>query len=212
MTSADLVFAPAIHEYRLPDGRHVPSVTTILSAVGISVDFEALGSRFERLRGQIETAGQLGTAVHADCHAYDDDDLNWFTVDGRVEPYVRAWATCRANTGIVPLTRERIVFDPQNWYCGTLDGIFRHGDQYILADLKTADPESSACRYQTSAYQNAWGLEHPDQPIHERWAVQLLPERAVPYRITRYADWRDFRVFQACATVYHHQIARRGIA
>lgn len=210
LTAADLHFSPALHEYSLPDGRLVPSVTQILGAVGVSVDFDALGMRSERLRGQIETAGQLGTAVHADCHAYDDADIDWPTVDPRVEPYVRAWATCRQQTGLVPLTRERRVFHPSAFFCGTLDGVFLLQDgTHILVDLKTGDPESSACRYQTAAYAEAFQLEHPHRAIQVRWAVQLTPECTVPYRITPYTDWRDFRTFQAFCTTYHHQADRR---
>lgn len=211
-TSADIAFSPELHEYRLiRDGRLVPSVTQILSAVGISVDFAALASRSGHLSAQIETARQLGTAVHADCHALDDDDLDWETIDPRVEPYVRAWATFRVNKRLMPLTRERRVFHPDAFYCGTLDGVFLDEDgRRILIDVKTGNPEDSGCRFQTAAYEAAWLLEHPDETILERWAVQLTPECTVPYRITPYPDWRDFRVFQAFVTTYQHQASRRA--
>lgn len=210
MTSADLVFTPEGHEYRLQDGRVVPSVTTILSAVGVAVDFSTLGALSLRLASDIALGGQRGTAVHADCHAFDDDDLEWDTVDARITPYIKAWSCFRSDKRAIPIARERRVFHPECFYCGTLDGVFLVPPaKRILIDIKTGDPADSACRYQTAAYEAAWLLEHPDEPIAERWAVQLTPSRSVPYRITPYTDWRDFSTFRAFATTYHHQVQRR---
>jgi len=213
MTAAALSFDAAVHEYRLADGRLVPSVTQILSAVGVAVDFEGLRSMSAKLAEDIEVKRHIGTAVHMDAHAFDDDDLEWSTVDPRVAPFVLAWATFRENSGLVPLTRERRVFHPDHFYCGTLDGVFLspHGAR-VLVDIKTGDPDDSGCAYQTAAYQAAYAIEHPDEPIAERWAVQLTPEHAVPYRVTPYTDWRDFQTFQAFVTTFANQAARRRAA
>ena len=89
MTASELLFVPETHEYRTPDGVSVPSVTQILRGVGVSADFKAVAP------GTLEYRRQLGTAVHADCHAYDDNDLDWATVDVRVKPYVEAWCQFR---------------------------------------------------------------------------------------------------------------------
>lgn len=211
MTSAALAFDPTFHEYRLPDGRQVPSVTQILSAVGVSTDFEGLMAMSAEMSRQIEARRQLGTAVHIDCHAYDDDDLVWETVDPRVLPFVRAWETFRINTGLTPLTRERKVFNPTHFYCGTLDGIFLDPrERRVLVDIKIGDPEDAGGRFQTAAYEAAFAAEHPDEPINERWCVQLVPERkGMPYRVTPYTDWRDFPAFAAFVTTYVNQSARR---
>lgn len=210
LSAAALSFNPAGHEYRLPDGRIVPSVTQILSGVGVSVDFDGLRAVSDRLSDQIETKRLLGTAVHADCHAFDDDDLVWATLDPRVAPYVGAWGTFRTNTGLRPITRERRVFHPTLFYCGTLDGIFLTlQGRRVLVDIKTGDPDDSGCQYQTAAYAAAFVLEHPDEPIEERWGVQLVPDRVIPYRVTPYTDWRDFAAFQVFKTTYDHQAARR---
>lgn len=208
--AADLLFEESVHIYRLKDGRVVPSVTQILGAVGVAADFEAIGAMRSGLADQIEERRNLGAAVHQDAHAYDDDDLDRHTVDARVEPYLQAWITFRANHGVRPLARERVVFDPVHFYCGTLDGVFLTPEgRTVLIDIKIGDPKDAAADLQTSAYEAAWRLEHHDEPIHERWAVQLLPGRSVPYNITPYTDWRDFAKFKACVTVFHEQAARR---
>lgn len=212
LTAAALTFDPVFHEYRLPDGRLVPSVTQILQAVGVSADFETIAMYSPKLGDAIELKRQLGTAVHADCHAFDDDDLDWETVDPRVEPYVRAWETFRENSGLTPVTRERRVFHPTSFYCGTLDGLFLAPDRRrVLVDIKIGDPEDAGCRFQTAGYEAAYRLEHSDETIAERWAVRLTPGYEVPYRITPYRDWRDGGIFQAFVTTYQHQHARRRV-
>lgn len=209
MGSSDaLVFYPETHEYFTQPGRDggrpVPSVTTILRAVGVSADFEHVAA------ATLEFSRQLGSAVHVDCHAFDDDDLELATVDLRVLPYLQAWTQFREATGLVPIARERRVYHPVYDYCGTLDGIFTGpGGQQVLIDVKTGDPEDAGAQFQTAAYQAAYVAEHPDARIDERWSVQLVPGRAVPYRITPYTDFRDFKKFQAFLVTYHEQPQRR---
>jgi len=215
--AADLAFDAALHRYTLPDGTEVPSVTQILSATGVSVDFDSLAGMSERLGDAINEKRELGRALHADAHAFDDGDLVLRTVDPRVFPYLQAWVTFRSNTGLQPTTRERRVYHPTYGYAGTLDGIFRLDGprhKHVLIDIATGDPEDAGKRYQTAAYQAAYAIDHRDKPIDARWAVRLCPEHEVPYRITEYPSgpldqMRDFRVFAACLTVYQHQAARR---
>ncbi len=215
-----LSFDAASHEYRSPDGRIVPSVTQVLEAVGCSTDFEALGRVSPRLAEQIEFKRNLGSIVHIDAHAYDDNDLDWSSVDPRVKPYIDAWKTFRENSGLVPIARERRLFHPVHKYAGTLDGVFeglvRDRLRRILVDIKLGDPKDAGAHLQTAAYEGAWMVENAGAPIHERWAVQLCPGETVPYRITNFSDrqdaWQDFQKFQACLTVYREQPARRRSA
>jgi hypothetical protein len=212
MSAATLVFDPLRHEYTV-DGQRIPSVTQILRATGVSVDFEELAGISTRLGTQIEEKRALGTALHADAHALDDRDLDWATVDPRVRPYLEAWQTFRVNSGLVPLARERQLFHPTLRYAGTFDGLFLAPrgvtGMRVIADLKTGDPDDAGARYQLAAYQLAYQHEHPDQPIYERWSVQLTPEHRIPYRVTKYDDWRDFDVWKAIVTTYWAQGARR---
>jgi hypothetical protein len=216
-TAADLAFDMASHAYTLPDGRQVPSVTTVLKATGISVDFDEIAGISDRLATTLEMRRALGTVCHMDCHAYDDGELNWKTVDERVRPFVEAWAEFRENTRLMPLARERRVFHPSYFVCGTLDGIFakksRGPSKRILVDLKLGDPEDAAAKFQLAGYEMCWEFEHPDEPVDERWSVRLFPGRAVPYQITNYSAEPDALThrarFQAHVTTYHDQAARR---
>lgn len=214
-TGRDLLFNADLHEYRLPlDGRVVPNVTTILRATGMSTDFAALAGISATLGDRIDFRRALGTAAHADCHALDDGDLDVATVHPDVWPYVQAWASFKTNTGLVPMARERRVFHPALFYCGTLDGIFLlPNGRRVLGDIKIGDPDDAAADLQTAAYEAAYMAEHPDEIIDERWSIRLCPDKGVPYRITNYStranSWEHFRLFSACVSVYAEQQARR---
>lgn len=175
-------FEAAGHVYRLKEtGEVLPSVTTILKETGISKDFDNLSSMGSKLRHDISTKRDLGTAVHADSHAFDDDDLDWETVNSEVRPYVEAWAVFRQNyPHLRPAVRERLVYHPGYRFVGTLDGIF------MLAGEREID-------------------------ITERWSVQLTPGRKVPYRTTPYLDhYGDMEAFKSFAVTWHNQCARRA--
>jgi hypothetical protein len=208
---ADLAFDAARHEYRLPSGVLVPSVTQILKAVGVATDFDEIAGRSQKLADAIDYKRALGTAAHADCHAYDDQDLEWSQVHPDVHPFVRAWETFRQNTGLTPMARERRVYHPGLGYCGTLDGVFlTKADRKVLVDIKLGDPFHAAAHLQTAAYLEAWNQERPfADDVVERWAVRLIPDRRVPYDITRYDDWRDTQKFRAVLTAYYEQPERR---
>lgn len=214
-TSADVIYDPATHTSCLPDGRTIPHVTAVLSATGVSTDFAALRAGGGRIASAIDMAAARGTAVHADCHAYDDDDLDWNTVDSRVRPYVTAWVACRDAMGLLTVAhaRERRIYHPTYHYTGILDGVFLRANERILLDIKTGDPEDAAGHLQTAAYEAGWNIEHPDEKIDFRWAVWLRPDRAVPYTIINYSmradGYLDFAKFQACLTVYNEQPERR---
>lgn len=212
LTAADLVYDPATHTTTAPDGRQVPHVTAILSAVGVATDFDELAGLSRRMAIAIELAAARGTALHADAHAYDDDDLDLAQVDPAVRPYLDAYIACRSDKGLQPLAhaRERRLFHPVLWYTGILDGVALVENRRILFDIKTGDPEDSGCAWQTAAYELAWRYAHPDHPIDARWAIQLQPGRRVPYRIVDYSDgWQHAAEFQCFLTTYNRQAIRR---
>lgn len=225
-TVADVTYDEATHTSRLPDGRDVPHVTHVLSATGVSTDFAEMAGLGPRMRDNLWAARALGSAVHKDCHAADDDDLDMATVDRRVLPFLDAWAAVRRDKGLTPVAhgRERRVFHDLLTYTGILDGLFASvdGGPLVLGDLKTGDPEDAAAHLQTAAYEGALRrMQQVARPVFEfgsehlrRWAIWLRPGRRVPYTIVDYTSPRrdhhqDFAKFQACLTTYNEQQDRR---
>lgn len=206
-----LAFDAATHVYtRIVDGRKVDGVTRILRAVGVSADFDRLASRSMHRSDQMAAARALGTTVHALTHAYDADDLVVESVREDYRPWLHAWATFRAHYQLTPIAREVVVFHPKHFYAGTLDGVFADSDgRVVLVDIKTGDPDSAGTQYQLAAYEAAQTIV---PTVHERWAVQLDPDLAVPYRVHRYTDGDDFKCFLCFLTTYRHQLARRDAA
>lgn len=179
--SDQITFEREGHVYRrTADGVIVPSVTQILKDTGVATDFEGLSSMGQEIEHAIALKREIGTAVHADAHAYDDNDLDRPSVHPEVRPYLDAWIEFRNNyPNLRPATRERLVYHPGLRYAGTLDGIFLVGGE--TAPI-----------------------------ITERWSVQLCPGKRVPYRVTPYNDWTDAAAFMAFVTTWWNQSARRA--
>ena len=180
-----ITFEPDGHIYRLKaTGEIVPSVTEILRATSISAPFDDIRAMGEQRRHAIDLKRDIGVAVHADAHAYDDNDLDIETVHPDVRPYLDAWIAFRKNyPHLRPATRERLVYSPTYRYAGTLDGIF-------LLDGET------------------------EIVVTERWSVQLTPDRKVPYRVTPYNEhpYLDNEKWKAIVTTFYEQHARRRAA
>lgn len=219
MTGAALSFDPATHEYRRPDGARVPSVTQILRGVGVSADWDLLRGRGLREAAAIDRKREIGTALHADAAAYDDGDLDLASVHPDVLPFLEAWAMCRKNLALVPVMRERRLYSEKFGFCGTCDAVCYRGadlERLYLIELKCGSAEDAGARYQTVGYQMLWETEYPARPIAERWAVELTPGAAVPYRVVNYSaapDALEDRLYWAAFVMtYRKQAARRGEA
>lgn len=209
-----VAFEATGHVYtRISTGREVDGVTRVLRATGVSADFDRIGRSSGRLADQFAAARTLGTIVHALTHAYDTEDLVLESVREEYRPWLNAWAMFRTYYQLHPIARECVVFHPRYSYAGTLDGLFTNpSGSVILLDLKTGDPASAGTRYQLAAYEAAQTIV---PVVHERWAVQLDPALAVPYRVHAYTadEFRDdFKYFLCFLTTYRHQLARRDAA
>lgn len=180
-----VTFEPAGHIYRLRDtGEILPSVTQILRATGVSTDFEALREMGQQRRHAIDLKRDIGVALHADAHAFDDDDIVIDGVNAEVRPYLDAYIRFRRDyPHLRPATRERLVYNPAYRYVGTLDGIFM-----LEGELEIA--------------------------ITEWWSVQLMPKNRVPYHVTPYNEdhYTDREKFKAFVTTYYEQSDRRRAA
>jgi len=169
----------------------VPSVTQILAPL---VDFTGIRMSV------IERASARGNAVHYGTELYDQDNLDWDSLDPELRPYIDAWAEFRARTLFVPTLIEERVFHPGLMYAGTLDraGLF-DGEPSII-DIKSSTALYPTVGLQTVAYAEALSAGNPALQKHTgRYAVQLKKDGK--YVLKHYTDKSDWPNFIALKTM-----------
>jgi hypothetical protein len=193
-----------------PDGTPMPSVTPRSSAPSASPsDFEALRASSDRIAQAIDLKREIGTALHADAHAFDDHDLDWSTVDPRVLPYLEAWVTFRENTGLQPVTRERRVYNALHGYAGTLDGIFdKPNGGRCWWTSKPATPRTAAAPFRPRRMRRPTNSNtRTSRRSPSAGACSSCPEPRCRIASRLYRAGRTSQKFQAFVTTYHCQPA-----
>lgn len=223
--AAALVFEPGVHTYRV-GMTDLPSVTGILRACGVSVDFERLVENGYLTAFQLEEKRSIGQAVHLAAHFYDDGQLDTASVDPRVEGYLQSWIDWRAQTGFVPALLETPLHHPGLFFAGTLDraGTFTKFEgtdprDLQVVDIKCGNPEDAAAQWQTAAYAELLAVSLRADVLFDRggpsafrlrprYSVQLHPDGRA--RLNVYADYlRDWTDFQHFVTTFRRQACRR---
>lgn len=198
IATSGLTFEESTHTYRL-DGVALPSVTTVIKDNRLGDDFGPVAADV------LEHARQRGTAVHAALHYSDEGTLDDSTVDSIVGGYLDAWRRFLVERGVQVLQMEQRYACQVYRFAGTLDRIVTadHGRRRVLVDLKTGSV--GGADLQTAAYAYLAGVD----AATERWAVQLHPERFIPYSVHPYTGRNDWRIFRAALELTHER-ARRG--
>jgi hypothetical protein len=189
MTAAPaLQFDPVEHIYSL-NGVAVPSVTQILSDVGI-VDYSQIPDGIRVM------ALERGRQVHLITQFFDENDLGRF--DPKLAGYLDAWKRFREETGFVPELIEHQVYNEVWDFAGTLDRTGVMAGARCLADIKTGIVPYWAA-FQTAAYASCF-----DKPAtFRRMAVGLLPDGSYRIHEFRCADFSaHLRVFLSALTIY----------
>ena len=143
----NLTFTEKGHEYRL-DGLVLPSVTQIISDVGLS-DFSRVNKEL------LDRSVAFGSAVHETIRLKIKGTLDESTLDEHLVPYLRAWekfyndfSVCvwaSEEKGHNPTLRYAYRFDYKaSMYCNKKTGIY-------LIDIKTGHPKP-ADRIQLAGY------------------------------------------------------------
>ena len=201
----DQALAPHIdcdenHIYRV-DGDVVPGVSEILKAGGFG-DPSATDSGFTIGEGVIENARERGVYIHEAIHLLLTESLDWDSLDEEIEPYVRAFDDWRQRSGFYLLETEKTFFEDDNRYCGTRDLYGFVGDAPTLVDIKTGSAGLKPWhKYQLAAY------AYPDSKKEAEWPARIMlhlkkdGKCKVHHFPRKKASW-DFRVFQACLTLW----------
>lgn len=195
-----LQFDPAAHIYTV-DGIQVPSVTEVLSDVGI-IDYSHLPDATR------EMALDRGRAVHLATQFDDEGDLDEASIPEAHRGYLEAWRRFRRECRFHPELIEHRGFHPVHKYAGTLDRTGNLGGNVVncLLDIKTNDAQEWV-RYQLAAY--AAFFDSPRKYI--RMSVELHADGS--YRLKEFAcrHWQsDMNVFVSALNVYRAKRERRA--
>lgn len=191
---AELQFNEEKHIYTNADGIHVPSVTRILSAVGMYQGLNNIPAHI------LETAAERGKAVHSMIEFHCQGDLDENSIDPDLMGYYEAYLNCRKDHPDIfaKLTFfEKMIYSEKYNYCGRCDA----GGDRIRIDFKTTAQESAVTGLQLSAY---WMADNPaylnDKPdlllglyLHPDATYNLVEYRYEPLQ------------WISCLTVYNWQ-------
>lgn len=149
--SEEFRYDPDTHTYWL-GARRLLGVSEVINGAGLK-DFSGIPAE------TLEHARLRGIAVHDACHFLDENDLDWSSVSGEIEPYVKAWERFKKDTGAVVESCEVASYHPTLFYAGRLDRIVRFpmARTAMLLDLKTYKPDA-VTGVQLAAYANLQGL------------------------------------------------------
>lgn len=140
-----LTFEEEGHIYKL-DGKVIPSVTEIINFMdeyaGIPKDV-------------MQKAQKRGSMVHLCTHFYDNETLDYSSVDEKIEPYLAAWIQFRAYSGYVPMFSEQKVFSEKFMFAGTFDTLGFVKDELWLIDKKATAKIMPSSDLQTAGYELA---------------------------------------------------------
>ena len=178
----ELTLDKTTHTYSLG-----PGVTTILKRVGFISD-----------RWFTEQAAVRGSYVHQACQYLEEKTLDDATVDDELRGYLNAYQKFLNESGWVSTTIEKPMHHAVLGYCGCPDriGHMADGKEGIL-DLKSGLPFGWH-KLQTAAYT---ALYKPDDPQSiQRYSLYLRGDGS--YKLDRYADKNDLKIFLATLTVY----------
>jgi hypothetical protein len=202
-----LTFEPARHEYRV-NGVVVPSVTQLLEAAGLTVDYRGIPV------ATLARARARGLHVDACCDLYDEGDLDWSTVHPDAVPYVEAWAKFRVAEGYEPLAAQVQLYHPTLGYAGTADTVGRAGRRWVVVDRKATVKVASSYGCQLAGYalpglelaERDGGLAPVPWPPPARAVVQLRPDAS--YRVVPYETPDDEAAFLGALALYQWRHAR----
>lgn len=190
--NSELQFDASSHTYTRA-GRTLPSVTTVLDD-----QLREMDGIPEHL---VKTAGEFGQHVHQACNLFNRGQLDWKSLDPKLEPYIRAFKKFRVDTSVRILASEQRVHHPTLGYAGTLDilGLLPLRSRPTVFDVKSSEVLPRSVGAQTAAYREAKVAS--GQAIDPtRYAVHLKSDGT--YELKKLTSPADWNLFLSCLNVY----------
>lgn len=191
-TPEGLEFEPGGHVYTL-DGNVVPSVTQVIAPI---VDYSMVPD------WQLQWAAERGTAAHRACELWDRGELEFSTLDERLQPYLDGWIRFRLDAAPEFTAIEQRLAHRGLRYAGTCDRVALINGVRALVEIKTTATLLPATAVQLAGYELAYNFTVPEpERARARYAVHLKPDGT--YSMLRYSERADFDEFRALLTHYY---------
>ena len=178
--TTDLKFDPVEHRYFIGD-KELISVNKVIDEVGFKSTF-----------GYSQETRDRGRAVHTAIHLDDVNDLDEFTLDEGLWPYLSAWRKFRHDTGVEFDMIEGQVYNEVHGYAGTVDRVGRLNGRPVIIDMKTGSvPVWTGI--QLAAYKLCLGGRF------DRFGIRLGADGS--YSLHKFDDVGDEKAFLAALVV-----------
>ena len=186
------------------NGVRLPSVTRVLSAVGLSPDYRGVDPAV------LERARLRGTALHCAIQYDAEGSLDESSLHEEIRSGFAAYRRFVAEAQHEPIGSELELVHPTWAYVGHPDRVgWINGRTRTLIDFKHQDSvDFDYVRVQLAGYSLLWAATHPEEPLAQTAVVQL--RRDGTYRL-HVLDVRPAeQVFLAALVVYRER-QRRGL-
>lgn len=194
-----VTFEKKNHLYTLHRQTNEYESTAILSSVTQIIQENNLGFDFALIPNlDLAWYGDRGTKVHKACEYFDQNRLDWDTVDPKILGYIKSYQLGRYYYKFEVLKSEMLVFDRLERFAGTLDRIvkFNVGSEVGQIDIKSGKPHPSH-GYQTAGYNIC--LDGHDGEFNKhipRYCLYLNKDGEMPELIA-YPSLNDFVIFES---------------
>jgi len=181
-----ILFKEDTHQYFV-DGKEYPSVTTILHSLN---DFSYVNQDL------LDRAAKFGTAVHKATELYDNNELDFDTLDPVLMPYIEAWDNFLHEYKPEILSVEQRIASMYG-YAGTLDRYVSIKGKRVVIDIKSGTVVPKYTGLQLSAYGQA--ITEGGGIVDERYVVHLQPYN---YKVVSFNNKTDFITFKSALNLY----------
>lgn len=183
------------------DGKHLPSVTSVLGWCFKHPDW--LG--YDMNDPAVIYARNRGRAVHKGCYWLAlGRRLNPKTVDDALVPYIDQFRNFLTTTGFRTEEAEFLVCSKHNGYAGRgdLKGHFPTSEARHLLDIKTGIVEPWLAGYQTAAYLRGDREKNKDMCCTKRSVLKLDGDKPDGWKLVSLADPEDLVYFMNALNVF----------
>lgn len=157
---------------------------------------EILGDPFADVpQDRLEFCQGRGNAVHLAGALLVDGELDWNTVDPRIEGYVRAIELFHKECPGKIVYSERRLVSTTVGVGGTPDLVKFIRGRRSLIDYKTSQQMTPRMRLQTAGYEVIHNDQFPNQPIYDRYGLRLNPNGT--YKLIPHDNPDDLPAFRA---------------